>query len=174
MGTFGNQMHLYYPSVYQDMAGTKRDISGGREFSYVSATEYTMQVFDRINDSRFWKSFITCYGANDTNGAPVWTAKDIASGKAPAGAQKDGKRFKAGDVGIRYIVNNPGDTRFSNYEEINEETGEPVTVEGKVLKMDSFATLILLLDTLQAKVKTGTQEPHILVTIIPLFLTNAL
>lgn len=87
---------------------------------------------------------------------------------------KDGKRFKAGDVGIRYIVNNPGDTRFSNYEEINEETGEPVTVEGKVLKMDSFATLILLLDTLQAKVKTGTQEPHILVTIIPLFLTNAL
>ena len=117
---------------YQDMAGTKRDISGGREFSYVSATEYTMQVFDRINDSRFWKSFITCYGANDTNGAPVWTAKDIASGKAPAGAQKDGKRFKAGDVGIRYIVNNPGDTRFSNYEEINEETGEPVTVEGKV------------------------------------------
>lgn len=133
-GRFGNQMHLYYPSVYQDMAGTKRDISGGREFSYVSATEYTMQVFDRINDSRFWKSFITCYGANDTNGAPVWTAKDIASGKAPAGAQKDGKRFKAGDVGIRYIVNNPGDTRFSNYEEINEETGEPVTVEGKVLK----------------------------------------
>ena len=55
-GRFGNQMHLYYPSVYQDMAGTKRDISGGREFSYVSATEYTMQVFDRINDSRFWKS----------------------------------------------------------------------------------------------------------------------
>ena len=133
-GRYGNQMHLYYPSVYQDMAGTKRDISGGREFSYVSATEYTMQVFDRINDSRFWKSFITCYGANDTNGAPVWTAKDIASGKAPAGAQKDGKRFKAGDVGIRYIVNNPGDTRFSNYEEINEETGKPVTVEGKVLK----------------------------------------
>lgn len=34
-GRFGNQMHLYYPSVYQDMAGTKRDISRGREFSYV-------------------------------------------------------------------------------------------------------------------------------------------
>ena len=71
-GRYGNQMHLYYPSVYQDIQGTKRDISGGREFSYVSATEYTMQVFDRVNDSRFWKSFITCYGANYTAGAPTW------------------------------------------------------------------------------------------------------
>ena len=33
-GRFGNQMHLYYPAVYQgnDIGGCKRDISGGREF----------------------------------------------------------------------------------------------------------------------------------------------
>ena len=63
---------FYYPAVYQgnDIGGCKRDISGGREFSYVSATEYTMQVFDRVNDSRFWKSFITCYGANETKKCP--------------------------------------------------------------------------------------------------------
>lgn len=66
-GRFGNQFHLYYPSIYQNLAGCKRDISGGREFSYVSATEYSMQVFDRVNDSRFWKSFITKYGANYTD-----------------------------------------------------------------------------------------------------------
>lgn len=114
-GRYGNQMHLYYPSVYQDMAGTKRDISGGREFSYVSATEYTMEVFDRVNDSRFWKSFITCYGANDTSGAPTWTEEDINSGHAPAGAVNGGKRFTAGELGIKYIVNNPGDTRYENY-----------------------------------------------------------
>ncbi len=78
-GRYGNQMHLYYPAVYQgnDIGGCKRDISGGREFSYVSATEYTMQVFDRVNDSRFWKSFITCYGANETKSAPTWTAEDM-------------------------------------------------------------------------------------------------
>ena len=115
-GRFGNQLHLYYPSVYQDMKGTKRDISGGREFSYVSATEYTMEVFDRVNDSRFWKSFITCYGANDTAGAPTWTEDDIKSGKAPAGVQAGDKRFVAGQIGIKYIVNNPGDTRFENFE----------------------------------------------------------
>lgn len=114
-GRYGNQMHLYYPAVYQDMAGTKRDISGGREFSYVSATEYTMEVFDRINDSRFWKSFITCYGANHTSGAPTWSGGDIASGKAPSGAVEGGKRFVAGEIGIKYIVNSPGDTRFENY-----------------------------------------------------------
>lgn len=114
-GRYGNQMHLYYPSVYQDMKGTKRDISGGREFSYVSATEYTMDVFDRVNDSRFWKSFITCYGANDTSGAPTWSEEDIASGYAPAGVSAGDKRFKAGEIGLKYIVNNPGDTRYENY-----------------------------------------------------------
>ncbi len=113
-GRFGNQMHLYYPSVYQDMAGTSRDISGGREFSYVSATEYTMQVFDRVNDSRFWKSFITCYGANNTAGAPTWTAEDIANG-APANVKAGDKRFVAGELGIKYIVNEPGDGRFEDY-----------------------------------------------------------
>lgn len=114
-GRYGNQMHLYYPSVYQDMQGLSRDISGGREFSYVSATEYTMQVFDRVNDSRFWKSFITCYGANNTSGAPSWTAEDISSGKAPAGVKEGDKRFVAGELGMKYIVNEPGDTRYEDY-----------------------------------------------------------
>ena len=112
-GRFGNQLHLYYPSVYQDLGGLKRDISGGREFSYVSATEYTMQVFDRVNDSRFWKSFITCYGANDTKSAPVWTADDMAY--APAGAVVGEKRFNGGELGMKYIVNNPGDTRYKKH-----------------------------------------------------------
>ena len=114
-GRYGNQMHLYYPAVYQgnDIGGCKRDISGGREFSYVSATEYTMQVFDRVNDSRFWKSFITCYGANDTNGAPTWTKEDIASGYA--GVKEGDKRFSGGELGMKYIVNDPGDNRYEKY-----------------------------------------------------------
>ena len=114
-GRFGNQPHLHYPSVYQDMQGLSRDISGGREFSYCSATEYTMQVFDRVNDSRFWKSFVTCYGCNNTSTAPTWTAEDIASGYAPAGVQADDKRFTSGQLGMKYIVNEPGDTRYEDY-----------------------------------------------------------
>lgn len=114
-GRFGNQMHLYYPTVYQgnDIGGCKRDISGGREFSYVSATEYTMQVFDRVNDSRFWKSFITCYGANETKSAPTWTAEDMPY--APAGVKEGDKRFSGGELGMKYIVNDPGDNRYEKY-----------------------------------------------------------
>lgn len=114
-GRYGNQMNLYYPAVYQgnDIGGCKRDISGGREFSYVSATEYTMQVFDRVNDSRFWKSFITCYGANETKSAPTWTAEDMPY--APAGVKEGDKRFSGGELGMKYIVNDPGDNRYEKY-----------------------------------------------------------
>lgn len=114
-GRYGNQMHLYYPAVYQgnDIGGCKRDISGGREFSYVSATEYTMRVFDRVNDSRFWKSFITCYGANETKSAPTWTAEDMPY--APAGVKEGDKRFSGGELGMKYIVNDPGDNRYEKY-----------------------------------------------------------
>jgi tetratricopeptide (TPR) repeat protein len=112
-GRYGNQMHLYYPSVYQDLAGTVRDISGGREFSYDRATNYTMDVFDRVNDSRFWKSFITCYGCNSTAKAPTWTAAQSTAGILPSGATVGGKRFSGSELAIKYIVNDAGDTRYA-------------------------------------------------------------
>ncbi|SHE45227.1 RagB/SusD family nutrient uptake outer membrane protein [Dysgonomonas macrotermitis] len=109
-GRYGNQMHLYYPSVYMNLAGSKRDISGGREFSYARATNYTLDVYDRVNDSRFWKSFVTTYGANDTSGAPVWSEDNASLG--PSGTVAGTKRFVAGQLGIKYIVNDAGDTRY--------------------------------------------------------------
>ena len=110
-GRYGNQMHLYYPSVYQDLAGTTRDISGDREFSYARATNYTLDVFDRVNDSRFWKSFITTYGCDNTKGAPSWTAANAILG--PSGTVAGTKRFSGGSLAIKYIVNNAGDNRYS-------------------------------------------------------------
>jgi len=118
-GRYGNQMHLYYPSVYQDIAGTKRDISGDREFSYARATNYSMDVFDRVNDSRFWKSFTTCYGCNYTKDAPAWTAANAILG--PAGTVAGTKRFIGGQLAIKYIVNDAGDTRFAPV--TNDATG---------------------------------------------------
>lgn len=110
-GRYGNQMHLYYPSVYQDISGTKRDISGDREFSYARTTNYTMDVFDRVNDSRFWKSFITSYGCNSTANAPEWTEDNTVLG--PVGTVAGTKRFVGGDLAIKYIVNNAGDARYN-------------------------------------------------------------
>jgi len=111
-GRFGNQAHLAFPAVYQDMAGTKRDISGDREFCYLRTTNYTLDVYDRVNDSRFWKTFITCYGCNDTKGAPVYDAAQSAY--LPAGASVGDKRFVGGEIGIKYIVNDAGDTEYQN------------------------------------------------------------
>lgn len=118
-GRYGNQMHLYYPSVYQDIAGTKRDISGDREFSYARATNYSMDVFDRVNDSRFWKSFITCYGCNYTKDAPSWSAVNAPLG--PTGTVAGTKRFIGGQLAIKYIVNDAGDARYAQV--TNDPTG---------------------------------------------------
>ena len=122
-GRYGNQLHLHFPAVYQNLAGCSRDISGGREFGYFSSTEYAVSVYDRVNDSRFWKSFITTYGCNNTSGAPAWSDLELASGMAPIDTLTetdyyvDGvwKRFIGGEIGIKYIVNEPGDTRYQNY-----------------------------------------------------------
>lgn len=111
-GRFGNQAHLAFPAVYQDMAGTKRDISGDREFCYLRTTNYTLDVYDRVNDSRFWKTFITCYGCNDTKGAPTYEAGQASY--LPAGVSVGDKRFVGGEVGIKYIVNDAGDTEYQN------------------------------------------------------------
>ncbi|RRN77452.1 RagB/SusD family nutrient uptake outer membrane protein, partial [Pseudoxanthomonas sp. SGD-10] len=106
-GRYGNQVHLYYPSVYQNIPGMVRDIPGGREFQRMRSTDYALDVFDRVNDSRFWKSFKTEYLCNNPNGAPKWEAP-----YAPAG-QVGQPKFTGGQVSIRYIVNNAGDNRYT-------------------------------------------------------------
>ncbi len=140
-GRYGNQMHLYYPAVYQDMAGTVRDISGDREFSYARATNYTLDVYDRVNDSRFWKSFITCYGCNSSAGAPLWNENNYTY--APDSVetrylQDDGtyayySRFEGGDIGIKYIVNDAGDTRYTTNSDISDV--EAATLKDGVMQL---------------------------------------
>jgi len=107
-GRYGNQIHLYYPSIYQNLVGLKRDISGDREFSRLRTTEYALDVYDRVNDSRFWKSYITSYRCNNPSAAPKWGSY------APAGKTADDPRFTGGEEAVRYIVNDAGDTRYTS------------------------------------------------------------
>src|SRR5699024_9622031 len=83
-GRYGNQIHLYYPSVYQNLPGMQRDIPGDRECQRLRSTDYAMDVFDRVHDSRFWKSFKTRYLSNRPNNAPVWTDPADLTKKDPA------------------------------------------------------------------------------------------
>lgn len=107
-GRYGNQIHLYYPSVYQNLPGMQRDIPGDREFQRMRSTDYALDVFDRVNDSRFWKSFKTSYLCNKPSSAPVWTAAT-----APSPDLVGKVKFVGGQESIRYIINNAGDTRYT-------------------------------------------------------------
>jgi len=108
---YGNAQHLYFLSVYQNLPGMRRDISGGREYQRLRTTYYTYNVFDHVNDSRLWKSFRTKLNANRT-------------------ASSNGVDFKPGDRALMFILNKPGDTRFeavqNNSNVKDGETGKEV------------------------------------------------
>jgi hypothetical protein len=89
--TGGNQQHLHFLSTYDQLPQMKRNLAGGRPFSRLAPTYFIYDVFDQVNDSRFWKSFQT---------------KSIVNNKS-------GTYYANGDLGIMYIVNNAADTRFA-------------------------------------------------------------
>lgn len=89
--TGGNQQHLYFLSTYDQLPQMRRNLAGGRPFSRLAPTYFVYDVYDHVNDSRFWKSFQT---------------KSIINNKS-------GTYYNNGDLGIMYIVNNAGDTRFA-------------------------------------------------------------
>ncbi|OXA99229.1 RagB/SusD family nutrient uptake outer membrane protein [Flavobacterium pectinovorum] len=89
--TGGNQQHLHFLSTYDQLPQMRRNLAGGRPFSRLAPTYFVYDVYDHVNDSRFWKSFQT---------------KSIINNKS-------GNYYNNGDLGIMYIVNNAGDTRFA-------------------------------------------------------------
>ncbi len=94
--TGGNQQHLHYGARYDDLPQMQRDLSGNRPFSRLATTYYMYRVYDLVNDSRFWKSFRTKYLVN-----------------------KAASPFVNGDMGVMYVINQPGDTRFTSYKLLN-------------------------------------------------------
>ncbi|MDB5205099.1 MAG: rane protein, partial [Flavisolibacter sp.] len=91
-----NQQHLYYGGRYDDLPQMQRDLSGNRPFSRLATNYFMYRVYDLVNDSRFWKSFRTKYLVNRA--------------AAP---------YVNGDVGVMYVINQPGDTRFPSYKVLN-------------------------------------------------------
>ena len=88
----GNTQHLYFVSRYDVQDQMARDLTGDRPFSRLATTYYMYRVYDLVNDSRFWKSFRT---------------KSALNGAAPVSPNVKG------DVGIMFVINKPGDTRYT-------------------------------------------------------------
>jgi hypothetical protein len=86
----GSTQHLYFISRYDIQDQLARDLGGGRPFSRMATSYYDYRIFDRINDSRFWKSFRT-----------KWTL----NGASPVAPNVKG------DMGMMFVINQPGDPR---------------------------------------------------------------
>lgn len=104
---FNNQTHLFYPTQYDAgiaIPGMTRDFFNGRPFRRLRPTDYCMDVFDKVNDSRFFKTFQTVYLRNVTSnsGLPTFTASD-----APTPDVVGKPRVGIGDSAALFIVNTP-------------------------------------------------------------------
>ncbi len=105
----GNRVHLYFGTQYDagiPIPGMIRDAFNGRPFRRLRPTDYTMDIFDRVNDSRFFKSFQTAYYRNaptshgNSSAIPVFTA-----GNAPSPDLVGKKVVGIGDTAGLFIVN---------------------------------------------------------------------
>jgi starch-binding outer membrane protein, SusD/RagB family len=102
----GNYLHLLYLSVYQTLTGFVRDIAGGREYQRCRTNEYAYDLFDLQNDSRFWKSFKTKANLNNVSNLAQLNGTDPNTSTNVTYARED--------LGLIYIINQAGDTRFSD------------------------------------------------------------
>lgn len=121
-GKFGNQVHMGFDPKYSTLAGCVRDIAGDRDMARLRTTDYAVDVFDRVNDSRFWKSFITTFACNKPSAAPTWPS----NATLPDGATAGSKRFAGNDIAIKYIVNDEGDNEYEDFGTTGDVTRDGV------------------------------------------------
>ena len=97
-----NRTHLYMlPRYENNITGMTRVMQYGRPYQRLRPTDYAYDVFDRVNDSRFWKTFRTLY----------------ISSKAASGVDIDGKtqNYVVGETPcIKIIINDKTDTRYTS------------------------------------------------------------
>jgi hypothetical protein len=89
--------------VYDVKPGMRRDVLNGRPFRRLQPTDYTVDIFDRRNDSRFYKTFRTAYISNNEGTIPKWTESDADKGFIDA-SQVGQPKFAVGDTAIFVTV----------------------------------------------------------------------
>ena len=110
----GNTFHLYWLPVYDDEAGMERDIFYGRPYKRYRPTDKVLfNLYDRKNDSRFYKSFRWAYMSNYAKTIPVWEQLEdkgeIYFTPDPSKGQIAGKKkFEVGDTAIYYTIEKTG------------------------------------------------------------------
>ncbi|MPR35205.1 RagB/SusD family nutrient uptake outer membrane protein [Salmonirosea aquatica] len=85
-----NFSHVIFTARYDDLPYMQRDLTGMRPYSRLSPTYFTYDIYNHVNDSRFWKTFRTKHRLNKGSGI-----------------------YANGDLGVIYIINSKNDTRFA-------------------------------------------------------------
>lgn len=111
-GRYMNRTYPYFTSQFSNYSGAwvKRGVSVGLDFQRCRPTEYNYATYDKVNDSRFWKTFKTTYNANAAGGF-----KYIYPDPVTGLNKRVPYNTAVGDLAILYICNDKNDTRFSNY-----------------------------------------------------------
>lgn len=106
----GNWLHLFWLAEYDNKPGMSRNIEYGRPYKRLRPTDKTLfELFDRKNDSRFYKSFQWVYYANNSKTIPKWSELkqngEVYFTPDPDKGQVKGKnKFSLGDTAIYYSV----------------------------------------------------------------------
>ncbi|MDB5248327.1 MAG: hypothetical protein JWQ40_2721 [Segetibacter sp.] len=111
----GNWIHLFYTMVYDNKPGMLRDVQYGRPYRRVRPTDFTMyDLFDKKNDSRFYKTFKTVWHSNNPNNIPKWA---VQGGFTPPADLVGKPKFKVGDTAIWITMErlSPGINKDSVY-----------------------------------------------------------
>ena len=94
----GNRDHLYFGMTYDLKPGMKRDVENGRPWNRLRPTNFTiLELFDRKNDSRFYKTFKSAWYSNNPDNLPVWEA---SGGFTPEPEVVGKPKFNVGDTAI--------------------------------------------------------------------------
>ncbi len=96
----GNRMHLFFNMTYDLKPGMKRTLNYGRPWNRLRPTEFNiLQLYDRKNDSRFYKTFQSVWYANNEANIPKWPAVG-QSGYVPNESLRGKPKFALGDTSV--------------------------------------------------------------------------
>ncbi len=141
----GNRVHLYFQMVYDvGKPGMTRDILNGRPFRRLMPTNYTMDIFDRKNDSRFYKSFRTVYLSNHEPSIPKWTAAN-----APDPSMAGQPKFRLGDTAVLLTLHN-------NISDADIAKKRYMWIPRNKFNKQDFLTLVKHLDPTRLDISTET------------------
>lgn len=96
----GNMTDHWYLMEYDVLPGMQRSVDNGKPWKRLRPTDFMLDVYDRQNDSRFYKWFKMTFFSNNGASIPKWTASN-----APDPSLVGKPKFAVGDTAVYLTLN---------------------------------------------------------------------